>query len=210
MDPGISRLKEKLSSPLPIVIVTHSNPDGDAMGSSLGLANYLRSKGHQLTVITPNEYPAFLGWLPGQEMVKVFSREKTVAIAALTAAKMIFCLDFNTLGRIGEVGEEVLKSNAFKVLIDHHEQPDTFPDLLFHDTKACSTAQLVFDVIESCGDKEAISKEIGICLYTGIMTDTRNLLHANAYHMMTVVEPLAEAVRRIGGAGNQVTSIKRL
>ncbi|MCC7302971.1 MAG: bifunctional oligoribonuclease/PAP phosphatase NrnA [Bacteroidia bacterium] len=172
MNSATASLAQRLSSSRRIVIVTHMNPDGDAMGSSLGLANHLSEAGHFATVIAPNEYPEFLAWLPGQELVKVFSIEKELCRKRMMDAEIIFCLDFNTLSRIGEAGEAVKASPAFKVLIDHHEQPETFAELLFHDVKACSTAQLVFDLIEGMGEKERISKNTGMCLYTGIMTDT--------------------------------------
>lgn len=172
MNSGTALLKEKLSSPRKIVIVTHMNPDGDAMGSSLGLGNHLRERGHSITVITPNEYPDFLAWMPGQDMVRIFSKNADPCKEAMQAAEILFTLDFNTLARIGKAGEEVKRSPAFKVLIDHHEQPEPFSDLSFHDVKACSTAQLVFDLISDLGEQDKLSRDSGICLYTGIMTDT--------------------------------------
>ncbi len=167
-------LKELFSSPKRIVIVTHKNPDGDAMGSSLGLYNYLIQKKHTVKVITPNQYPAFLNWLPGNDKVIPFSENATQAQNHFKKAEVIFCLDFNSLKRIGDLGDFVKKSKAVKIMIDHHPQPESFPDYLFHDKKSSSTAQLVYDFIDLLGDKKLVNRKCANCLYTGIMTDTLN------------------------------------
>lgn len=172
MQSQLSRLRDILTQTRKIVIVTHLNPDGDAMGSSLGLGNHLKEAGHSVTMIPPNEFPDFLAWMPGAEMIHIFSREEEQCKQRIREAEVVFCLDFNTLKRIGKLGDEIKSCKAIKILVDHHEQPDSFPDLIFHDVKACSTAQLIFDLIEGLGQKEKISRATGICLYTGIMTDT--------------------------------------
>ena len=110
----IIELKELLSSSINIVIVTHWSPDGDAMGSSLGLYNYLIQKKHKVTVITPNDYPSFLFWMDGNDKVVDFSLKPKPAKAAVAKADLIFCLDFNTLSRIDALGEEVIKSTSKK------------------------------------------------------------------------------------------------
>lgn len=168
----VKELKELLSKPKNIVIVTHWSPDGDAMGSSLGLYNYLKKKKHEVTVITPNDYPAFLYWLPGNKNVINFSVKTKEAIKAVTKANIIFCLDFNSLGRINHLGENVEKSNAIKCIIDHHLEPEDFADYMLSDTKSSSTCELVVDFITLMGDKNLIDKNIANCLYTGIVTDT--------------------------------------
>src|SRR5438270_215033 len=118
----VNKVKTLLSKPERVVIVTHKSPDGDAIGSSLGLYNFLLKKGHQVTVIVPNEYPAFLHWMPGDDKVVNFEKQKDPAKKLIADAELIFCLDFNTLKRIEEVGDEVKKSKAIKFLIDHHPQ----------------------------------------------------------------------------------------
>ena len=167
-----NELKTLLSKPKKIVIVTHWSPDGDAMGSSLGLYSYLNKKKHKVTVITPNDYPSFLFWLPGNKNVVNFSINTKDAKVAVAKADIIFCLDFNSLKRIDALGDEVAKSQAIKCIIDHHLQPDDFADYMLHNVKACSTCELVYDFIEMMGDKKLINKDISNCLYTGIMTDT--------------------------------------
>ena len=168
----VKGIKELLSEPKNIVIVTHWSPDGDAMGSSLGLYNYLKQKKHKVTVITPNDYPSFLFWLPGNKKVINFSNKGKEAKKAVAKAKIIFCLDFNSLKRIDDLGVEVEKSKALKCMIDHHLQPEDFADFMLHNIKACSTCELIFDFIELMDDKKFINKDISNCLYTGIMTDT--------------------------------------
>lgn len=168
----VKEIKELLSKPKNIVIVTHWSPDGDAMGSSLGLYNYLKQIKHKVTVITPNDYPSFLFWLPGNKNVINFSAKAKEAKAAVAKANIIFCLDFNSLKRINALGDEVAKSKAVKCMIDHHLQPEDFADYILHNIKACSTCELIFDFIELMEDKKLINKDISNCLYTGIMTDT--------------------------------------
>lgn len=169
----LSRLKSFLSTPKRIVITTHKGPDGDAMGSSLGLSNYLKKKGHDVTVITPNDYPSFLKWMKGNDQVIEYCFHQEKAQRITNKAELIFCLDFNTLSRIDTFAPVVDSAQALKVLIDHHQQPDTF-DFNFSDTTACSTAQLIFEFLELLEDLDAIDRDIAECLYAGIMTDTGN------------------------------------
>jgi len=168
----VKEVKSLLNKPKNIVIVTHWSPDGDAMGSSLGLYNYLIQKKHKVTVITPNDYPSFLFWLAGNNKVIDFSKKTKSAKTAVAKADLIFCLDFNSLKRIDSLGVEVAKSNAIKFMIDHHLQPEDFAQYMLHDIKACSTCELIYDFIKLMGDKKALNKNIANCLYTGIMTDT--------------------------------------
>lgn len=168
----IKEIKELLNSSKRIVIVTHWSPDGDAMGSSLGLYNYLIKRKHKVTVVTPNDYPSFLFWLPGNKKVIDFSLKARAAKTVIAKAELIFCLDFNSLKRIGDLEEELVKSKALTCLIDHHLQPEDFADYMLHSVEACSTCELIYDFIELMGDSKLINKDIANCLYTGIMTDT--------------------------------------
>ncbi|MES2567940.1 MAG: bifunctional oligoribonuclease/PAP phosphatase NrnA [Bacteroidota bacterium] len=167
--PKFKALLKKSSN---IVIVTHFNPDGDAMGSSLGLYNYLIKTDKNVTVITPNEYPEFLRWLPGNKKVIEFSNNQKKAASLISKSDLIFTLDFNNYSRLEGLGELLEKSTAKKILIDHHQQPDNYATLMFHDVKACSTCELVHEFIVGLGGKKLIDKDIASCLYTGIMTDT--------------------------------------
>lgn len=168
----VKEVKTLLGKPGNIVIVTHWSPDGDAMGSSLGLYNYLIQKKHKVTVITPNDYPSFLNWLPGNKQVLDFSLKPKPVKTAVEKADIIFCLDFNSLKRIEKLGDAVGRSKAIKFIIDHHLQPDDFADYMIHDVAACSTCELIHDLIVMMGDEKLLNKDIANCLYTGIMTDT--------------------------------------
>lgn len=170
----IEVLKDGLSKPRKIVITTHQKPDGDAMGSSLGLYNYLVEKKHNVTVVTPTDYPTFLNWLPGNDLVISAEQKKVAAEKAIGEADIIFCLDFNALSRIVPIDGFVGDSLAYKVLIDHHLEPDDFPDLMFWNTKASSTCELIFDFLHLLEDNPLISIDTATCLYTGLLTDTGN------------------------------------
>jgi bifunctional oligoribonuclease and PAP phosphatase NrnA len=190
----INEIKELLSEKKQVVIIAHKNPDGDAMGSSLGLYNFLLRKDHAVKVVTPNGYPTFLQWLPGNEKVIEHSKSPEKAEAALKKADIIFCLDFNALNRIGDVGPIVKKSKAIKILIDHHLQPEKFADYMLSDKRSCSTAQLVFDFITMLGEKNLINRKVANCLYTGIMTDTLNFrISTTSAHTHRIVSELIDA-----------------
>ena len=162
-----------LAQPQKIVITTHHKPDGDAMGSSLGLYNYLIQQGHHAQVITPTDYPQFLNWMPGNGDVIIYTDNVAKADQLIADADMIFCLDFNALGRINEMGEKVGESNALKIMIDHHLEPQDFDDYRHWDINACATAQLVYTfIVEILGHKELVNADVASCLYTGIMTDS--------------------------------------
>jgi phosphoesterase RecJ-like protein len=168
----VKKVKALLSKPKNIVIVTHWSPDGDAIGSSLGLYNYLIKKNHRVTVITPNDYPSFLTWMKGNNKILDFQKKEPAAKKAVAKAELVFCLDFNSLKRIDKLGDVVAGSDAVKFIIDHHLQPEDFADYMLHSVAACSTCELVYDFIHLMGDKKLIGKDIANCLYTGLMTDT--------------------------------------
>nr|WP_294944261.1 DHH family phosphoesterase [uncultured Mucilaginibacter sp.] len=169
----LASLTELLAQPQKIVITTHHKPDGDAMGSSLGLYNYLIQLGHHAKVIAPTDYPDFLAWLPGNEEVMIYTEQSEEAAALIADAAIIFCLDFNSLSRINQMGELVGASKAYKVMIDHHLEPQDFDDYRYWDIKACATAQLVYTFIANeLGRKDLIDKDVATCLYTGILTDS--------------------------------------
>lgn len=170
---NLAELKDLLAQPKKIVITTHHKPDGDALGSSLGLYHYLISKQHQVTVITPSDYPYFLQWMPGNSEVMVYTEQKEAAAESVQNSDLIFCLDFNSLSRINDLGELVKFSSAKKIMIDHHLDPENFDDFRIWNTTACSASQLVYEFIaELLGDKRSIDAIIATCLYTGIMTDS--------------------------------------
>lgn len=169
---GFPELQHFLSTPKSIVIIGHRNPDGDAMGSTLALKMYLDKKGHDCTVVVPNEYPAFLHWLPKSDTVYRFDWQNNQAQKAIASSELIFLLDFNALHRVGSDMQNTLESygNDF-AMIDHHQQPDEVK-YMYSDTSISSTCQMVYQFIEMNNDLHLIDADIATCLYTGIMTDT--------------------------------------
>lgn len=169
---NIQDLKKALSSPKNIVIIPHKNPDGDAIGSTLGLYHYLKQFGHNAKVIAPNDYPNFLKWMPGEETILKFDSDKETAVSLINKADFIFTLDFNSLSRIDEMKSFVEVSNATFVMIDHHQQPDDYATYMYSDVTMSSTCQMMYHFIEQMNDLEKIDKDIATCLYAGILTDT--------------------------------------
>jgi phosphoesterase RecJ-like protein len=168
----IEELKTFLEKPRSIVIVGHRNPDGDAMGSTLALKHYLTKKGHNATVVVPNEYPEFLHWLPGSDTTYRFDWQNSQSQKAINNSDIIFLLDFNALHRVGSDMQHTLEKypNDF-AMIDHHQQPDDVK-YMFSDVEICSTSQMVYQFIEMNTDLDLIDADIATCIYTGIMTDT--------------------------------------
>lgn len=164
-------IKDLLLDKSKILITTHVNPDGDAIGSSLGLYNFLIKLGHEVIVVVPNDYPDYLKWMKSDKKILNFSDNTDKVQELINDIQIIFCLDFNNLSRINELGKLIEKSNAKKVLIDHHLNPDDFYDFKYHDVNASATAELVYDLI-SYIDDDLIDKDISDCIYTGILTDT--------------------------------------
>lgn len=171
-DLEISQIKEKLSAKPNVVIITHFNPDGDAIGSSLGLKFYLKEKGVESEVITPNDFPKFLKWLPDSKKITIAEYKKKKAVELIENADLIFILDFNTPSRAGQlIADLIQKSTATKILIDHHQQPDDF-DFVYSDTQIPATCQMVYHFMEKMQDTSLLNQNIAECLYTGMMTDT--------------------------------------
>jgi phosphoesterase RecJ-like protein len=168
----ISAVKELLSKPQKIVIVPHKNPDGDAIGSTLGLWHYLKNSGQEAVIITPNDYPKFLKWMPGNEHILNYERENKQAKAAIDQATVLFTLDFNHLGRVGQMQEILEEKKADFVMIDHHQAPSDYANIMYSDTAMSSTCEMVYNFIGFLGDGDKITHEMANCLYTGIMTDT--------------------------------------
>ncbi|WP_128546305.1 DHH family phosphoesterase [Larkinella soli] len=176
----LDAIRELLLKPQTVLITTHQNPDADALGSSLGLAGYLKKRGHRVTVVTPTDYPENLTWMHGNEEVIAFEEKKRVEVSQLIEqADSIFCLDFSALNRIRQLEPMVRQSRAKKVLIDHHLEPEAFADYVYWDSSAAATAELIFRLIDQLGDKHLIDVAMGECLYAGLMTDTGSFRHAS-------------------------------
>lgn len=155
-----------------IVIVSHRNPDGDAMGSSLALYQFLKSMGHFPKVVVPNFFAGFLCWMPGSSDVMVYDWIPDKCNEVFKNSSILFAVDFNDLSRIREFHEHLMPVDSYKVLIDHHPSPGDFADLTISDTGVSSTCELVYLFLKSLGHDELIYKEVAECIYTGIMTDT--------------------------------------
>ncbi|WP_411768284.1 DHH family phosphoesterase [Winogradskyella sp. A3E31] len=169
----ILSIKSLLDSPKNIVIVPHKNPDGDAIGSTLGLMHYLKSLGHNAIVVAPNDYPDFLKWMPGESSIIKFDSSTENSEEHIKSADIIFTLDFNVLNRTGEdMGLTIEQSKALKIMIDHHQQPDDYAKYMYSDVSMSSTCEMVYNFIELLGDDQKITADIATCLYAGIMTDT--------------------------------------
>lgn len=187
----IEKLLEKKST---IFISTHKSPDGDAIGSSLALYIYLKNMGHEVYASIPDDAPAFLHWMPEFEKLINYKRNKDEFEEKLANSSILFALDYNRFSRSGdELGSLLSKSNATKIMIDHHQEPDQNMDYMYWDTSASSTAQLVFDFISELSGEKEINKEIGDCLYTGIMTDTGSFRFSSCTsHTMRIVASLLD------------------
>lgn len=155
-----------------VIIITHHNPDGDAIGSALGLYHFVKALNAHTMVMVPNDIPAFLQWMPSCDKIFVASHHPEKAATLLEEAGLIFCLDFNAPSRVEHLQKSLEQSKAIKVVIDHHPQPQDFADYLFSDVTASSTCEMILDFADAAGLQENLNRDVAACLYTGIMTDT--------------------------------------
>jgi phosphoesterase RecJ-like protein len=161
-----------LSNSKKIVIVPHKNPDGDAIGSSLGMYQFLKKLQHKVVVIVPNDYPDFLKWIPGQKEIMNFETEENLCKKLIAEAEIIFTLDFNALHRAGKMESPLEQAKGIKIIIDHHQNPENYAKFTYSDVNMCSTCEMVYHFIDHLGKKKLIDQSIAEALYTGIMTDT--------------------------------------
>jgi phosphoesterase RecJ-like protein len=162
-----------------VAITTHHKPDADALGSSLALKHFFEAQGIKTDIISPTDFPPFLNWMPKSQEVLVFEDDPEGAKSIVNDADILFCLDFNHLSRINELGKFVESSTTIKVMIDHHQDPQGFDDYRFYTTEVSSTSELIYHFIESCGSKEIIDQSIASLLYAGIMADTGSFKYSN-------------------------------
>lgn len=164
-----------------IVICAHRGPDGDAVGSCLGWAEYLTHLGKQVKVVLPNPFPDFLRWLPNSHTIQFYAKHEKEARQIIQDADLIFCLDFNALDRLQEMRDAVAKSSADKVIIDHHLNPDReMARMTISHPEACSTSELVFRLIHQLGGFEQMTRLGATCIYTGMMTDTGGFTYSSS------------------------------
>jgi len=163
---------ELLATPKKIVVIGHKNPDGDAIGSCLGLGLFLKARGHEVRVVMPNDFPQFLKWLPGCNELIIHDKATQESTSAFSEAAIIFTLDFNAFNRTGDVAPFLEKSDAQFIMIDHHQQPDDYAIATYSDTAMSSTCEMVYHFMTALDGIELLTAEIATLLYTGIMTDT--------------------------------------
>ena len=195
----INQLKEELSVSRRIVITTHQGPDGDAMGSSLALYHFLKKQKHDVTVITPNDYPEFLHWMPSNADVVNYMRQKPLAESLVEKAEYVFHLDYNHLKRSADMMRSLYHCKAVRVLIDHHIAPELPAKYIFSEIEVSSTCELLFCIMKQW-DAGLIDCNIATCIYTGIMTDTGSFCYqsANAQSFLVAAELMAYGIDRAG------------
>ena len=167
-----SKLKKVLGPPFNVVLLTHINPDGDAIGSVLGLYWFLMKKGCNVSMATPNHFPHFLRWMEGADRIMDFTREPDNVNAALKNADLVFYLDFNETTRLGGIKDSLKEIEALTIMVDHHPNPANFANHIISDTGASSSAELIYQLICNLDGQDLVDRCIAECLYTGIMTDT--------------------------------------
>lgn len=186
-------LEEKIKTANNIIIVPHYNPDGDAIGSALAMCLVLQNAGKNAKVISPTQYPSFLFWMPGRNSLTVLGKKTESNPDIFKEADLLIGVDFNALNRIKNVADRFENSTAYKVLIDHHPNPEDFTDLLFSETEYCSTAGLLYEIIENTYLKSFIDKDVATCLYVGIMTDTGSFsFNSSSPNTFRIVSKLLE------------------
>ncbi len=210
----INYLKKLISGKKNIVIIPHTNPDGDAIGSALALMHSLSKLGHFVSVISPNIAPNFLKWTPGFDKILFHDTNKDFCENLIQNSELIFTLDFNDLSRVQEMNESILASKAKIILIDHHQNPKNYADLLFCDTKKGSTCELLYEILNKIGLEKNIDSNIATCLYLGMMTDTGSFQYPNVtFRTHEIVSHLIKKNINTGQINNNVynnSSISRL
>lgn len=168
----IAEIKDLLSPEKKIVILTHYNPDGDAIGSSLGLKHFLKNRGVNAEIVVPNDFPKFLKWMPAAKNITIADYKRKKAWEIISEADVLFLLDFNHTSRSGNlVGPWIEKAEGIKILIDHHQQPELF-DFVYSDVNVPATSQMLYHFIEALEEENLVDQKVAESLYTGIMTDT--------------------------------------
>jgi bifunctional oligoribonuclease and PAP phosphatase NrnA len=185
----IQQIFNQLQQPKNIIITMHQKPDADAMGSALGLYHFLKQFGHTVKVISPTNWAAWLNWMPGVKEVIDFDLNRSKAEAAMENTDWLFCLDFNIFHRTKNLAPYLQKLSCTKILVDHHQQPDTVNfDYGISDTNKSSTCEMIYDFIVDSGNNEMITPEVGECLYAGVVADTGSFrfssTHASVHRLV--------------------------
>ena len=168
----IFAIQNLLATPKKIAIIPHRSPDGDAMGSTLALYHFLLKLNHNPVVISPNDFPNFLAWLPGAETVLIYENDRENCTKIVNEAELVFTLDFNALHRTGEMEQVLNKLSAPMIMIDHHQKPDSYATYTYSETTIGSTCEMIYNLISFLDKKALLDKTIATCIYTGITTDS--------------------------------------
>ncbi len=188
----IQHIKELLKIPQTITIVSHRNPDGDALGSSLALRLYLEKKGHLINVILPSEYPKIFGFLHKANETLIYDIDTDRCHNVIDSSKIIFFLDFNAFDRIDKLGDYIAKSEATTIMIDHHLYPEPIADYVISKPEASSTCEMIYDFLMSYDEVKLMDKQIGECIFTGMITDTGCFKYATNQNTYRVAAALKE------------------
>ena len=168
----IFAIQNLLATPKKIAIIPHRSPDGDAMGSTLALYHFLLKLNHNPVVISPNDFPNFLAWLPGAETVLIYENDRENCTKIVNEAELVFTLDFNALHRTGEMEQVLNKLSAPMIMIDHHQKPDSYATYTYSETTIGSTCEMIYNLISFLDKKALLDTTIAACIYTGIATDS--------------------------------------
>ncbi|THH41601.1 DHH family phosphoesterase [Neolewinella litorea] len=193
MDDRIEKARRLLAQRQEIVIFSHRNPDGDAVGSSLGLQHYLESQGHSCQILLPSDYPEFLTFLPGIQSIVIYDNDPELAQDIIKNATLFFILDFNAFDRIDRMADGLADDPRPRIMIDHHLYPDEIADPIFSDPTASSTCELIYRFIDDLGHRCHVGKEISDSLYTGILTDTGGFKYSTSPALLRTAAELLEA-----------------
>ena len=201
---NIRDLKTQLQDSKKIIVIPHKNPDGDAIGSCVAINELLKSLGHKSSIISPNNFPDFLKWMDNEDEIKIYENNPELFNNEILTSDIIFTLDFNSLSRIGSMGEIVKDSRALKVMIDHHQNPENYADYTYSDVKMSSTCEMVFHFITELSLNDKISSKIASALYTGIMTDTGSF----KFPLTTdITHKVVSGLIKKGANGNEINNL---
>lgn len=189
---NFEQLKQLLDSPKNILITSHANPDGDAIGSSLALYHYLITLGHRVNVIMPTEMPDFLDFMPGYDKIFIYEKQYESCHRIVEMSDIIFALDYNHFNRTEQMEQLLTSAKAYKVMIDHHIGPDSFPQAMLWRTSASSTCELIYDFFELCGALDKVPMQAYEAMYVGILTDTGRFQYATSPRLFRIVADLTE------------------
>lgn len=188
----VAQLRTLLERRPTIAIVTHHNPDGDAVGSSLGLAHVLRAMGHTVQVVFPNRPPAHLQWMPGMDTALCHDEDRAPTAKLVANSDLVMVLDLNRSDRVGGL-EQAVKDARMKVLIDHHRDPEDMAQVMFSRPEVCATCELIYDIVLALDADTHLDRAAATCLYTGIVTDTGSFrFPSTSPHTMRVAAALME------------------